>query len=90
MAQAISERTAFEPSVTVLGYIQRGGAPSAHDSILAGRLGAAAVTALEGNDSAHMIASRAQKMVAVPYAELSQTKRELDMELYQLVHELSM
>ena len=37
-----------------------------------------------------MIASRAQKMVAVPYAELSQTKRELDMELYQLVHELSM
>ena len=90
VAQAISERTAFEPSVTVLGYIQRGGAPSAHDSILASRLGAAAVTALEGNDTAHLIASRAQNIVAVPYAELSQTKRELDMELYQLVHELSM
>ena len=38
-----------ETRVTVLGHIQRGGAPSAFDRILATRLGAAAVTYLVAN-----------------------------------------
>lgn len=36
----------YETKVTVLGHIQRGGAPSAHDRILGSRLGVAAVEAL--------------------------------------------
>ena len=45
----------FEIRVSVLGYIQRGGDPSARDRILASQLGAAAVHALLENKSACMV-----------------------------------
>ena len=35
----IKEHTEFDPSLTVLGYLQRGGGPSAFDAILAGSYG---------------------------------------------------
>ena len=34
----IKEHTEFDPSLTVLGYLQRGGGPSAFDAILAARM----------------------------------------------------
>ena len=45
----------FEIRVSVLGYIQRGGSPSARDRILASELGAAAVHALLDNKSGCMV-----------------------------------
>ena len=35
-------RVGFELRITILGYVQRGGAPGAHDRLLATRFGAAA------------------------------------------------
>ena len=46
IAEKVKARTGFEPRVTVLGHIQRGGKPSARDRILATKLGAFAVDAL--------------------------------------------
>jgi 6-phosphofructokinase 1 len=40
------ERLGFDLRVTILGHVQRGGAPQAYDRILASRLGAGAVDAL--------------------------------------------
>ncbi len=39
LASEIEERTGFETRVTVLGHVQRGGSPTAHDRILATRYG---------------------------------------------------
>lgn len=49
IARRLEELTGFETRVTVLGHLQRGGTPTAHDRVLATRLGlAAAELALEG------------------------------------------
>ncbi len=45
----------FSVRVTQLGYVQRGGAPSAFDRLLATRLGAAAVEALADGKAGNMI-----------------------------------
>ncbi|MDX1530497.1 MAG: 6-phosphofructokinase [Rhodothermales bacterium] len=55
IAEALKDDPAFGPidlRVCVLGHVQRGGAPTARDRVLASRLGAAAVDALlEGHTS---------------------------------------
>jgi len=43
IANEISEETGMETRATVLGYVQRGGIPSASDRVLATSLGTAAV-----------------------------------------------
>lgn len=51
LAYEVNERTGITPYVSVLGYIQRGGPPTAFDRIHASTLGAAAVEmALEGKN----------------------------------------
>ena len=41
MAERLERMTMLESRVTILGYLQRGGTPSANDRILATRLGSA-------------------------------------------------
>ena len=49
LAEVIGERTGAETRATVLGYIQRGGNPSAYDKALSTRLGSyAGMLAKEG------------------------------------------
>ena len=45
-AQKVQEQTGFDTRADVLGHVQRGGAPSAFDRILAARMGAYAVDCL--------------------------------------------
>jgi len=68
----------------VLGYVQRGGAPSAFDRILASRLGASAVDALVRGDSAKMVGLSANQMAFVPFGEATSHSHELRTELYEL------
>jgi phosphofructokinase-like protein len=65
----LEERTGIETRCTTLGLIQRGGAPSASDRVLATRLGLAAVDAVHNGARAHMLATRADSIVLVPIAE---------------------
>jgi 6-phosphofructokinase 1 len=51
IANTIIEKTGLETRVAVLGYIQRGGSPTAFDRILASRLGNYAVEVLMRGDS---------------------------------------
>ena len=41
-----NEYPQYDVRVTILGHLQRGGSPTAHDRILASRLGAAAIDAI--------------------------------------------
>lgn len=56
----------IDASACILGHIQRGGAPSANDRILATKLGVAAVEALKGGMSGFMIGERYAKPILVP------------------------
>lgn len=69
MAPMIEERTGIETRATTLGYIQRGGVPSAFDRVLATRLGMAAVDAVHAEALGSMVALRGTDIVLVPLTE---------------------
>jgi 6-phosphofructokinase 1 len=61
--------------VTILGHIQRGGAPSVRDRVLAARLGAAAVDALLDGTSDVMIGQTGQDVSYVPLEATWETRK---------------
>ena len=58
VAREISEETSMETRATVLGYVQRGGIPSASDRVFATSLGTAAADLLAKGDYGRMVALR--------------------------------
>lgn len=84
IAEQIAERTAFNPNVTVLGYIQRGGSPTAVDNIMGSRMGAAAIDSILKDEANCLIASQNGQIVAVPYDHVKDYKKGIDFALYDL------
>lgn len=67
----LGSRTGFDTRLTELGYVQRGGTPTAFDRVLATRLGVAAgESALQG-EWGSMVALRADHIVSVPLTEVT-------------------
>jgi 6-phosphofructokinase 1 len=89
IGEQIRQRTGHETRVTILGYLQRGGAPTVVDRLLASRMGARAVDMILRGETGKMVGVRARNLVAVDLEEVLQQKRELDMELYELAEILS-
>ena len=84
LAEQIEEKTGYETRVTHLGHLQRGGTPTVFDRVLATRLGAFAVDmVLEGKFN-HMACMRDNQVVAVPYAEVLDGTKTVDLELYEM------
>ena len=74
----------YEVKVTVLGHIQRGGAPSCFDRVLASRLGVAAVDALLAGEHDVMIGVSNKKVVIVPFSEAIKGDNEIDLDLIRV------
>jgi 6-phosphofructokinase 1 len=68
IASKIKGCSVYEPRVSVLGYIQRGGAPSARDRVIGGLFGKAAVDALIAGDGGKLVALRAGNIELVDLA----------------------
>jgi len=62
VAQKITEETGMETRATVLGYVQRGGIPSAADRILATSLGTAAAELLANGKYGRMVALQGDRI----------------------------
>lgn len=88
MAQAlekeIESRTGFETRHTVLGHIQRGGAPSAFDRVLGTRFGVAAIDAVHAGERGKMVALRSTDIEVIPLQEAVGTMKLVDEEFYAL------
>lgn len=84
VAEEIEKRTGFETRVTVLGHIQRGGTPTAHDRVLATRFGVMACDLVARGDFGKMAALRGYEVEAVPLAEAVKTLKTVDMRLFEL------
>lgn len=89
VAKVINEKTGFETRVTVLGHIQRGGAPSAVDRILGSQLGAKAVDLLLEGKFGVMVGIQNNKIVDVPLEVALNGNHELTLSLYQLAQSLA-
>ena len=81
----IHEAIGIEPRVTVLGHIQRGGAPSARDRETATRMGYYAVTALAEGRANCIIATQEGGIVEIPIEEALQMKKALQMDRYRIM-----
>ncbi|MCL1959068.1 MAG: 6-phosphofructokinase [Spirochaetes bacterium] len=65
VAREIENETGMETRATVLGYVQRGGVPSASDRILATSLGTTAADILAKGKYGHMVALDGDKITTV-------------------------
>ncbi|MPZ53678.1 MAG: ATP-dependent 6-phosphofructokinase [Acidimicrobiia bacterium] len=78
VAAELERLTSFETRVMILGYLQRGGSPTAYDRVLATRLGVrAAELALDG-ESGVMVGLQGDDIVAVDLGLVAQGPRNLD------------
>jgi 6-phosphofructokinase 1 len=82
------ERLGFELRVTVLGYIQRGGNPSAFDRVLASRLGAAAAELIIKGNTGVLAGLVKSEIVATPLKEVVTQQKQLDPRLIKLAEML--
>ncbi len=78
------EEIGFGVRLTVLGHVQRGGAPTAYERILATRLGAAAVQALVDGHFGMMVGVLEGRPGLTPLEEAVAFQKKLNLELYEL------
>jgi ATP-dependent phosphofructokinase / diphosphate-dependent phosphofructokinase len=70
LAKQLEEMTGLESRVTILGYLQRGGTPSASDRLLAPRLGVACTDLIHKEQFGVMVAVRGDGTKPVPLKEV--------------------
>ena len=83
------ERLGFELRVTILGHVQRGGAPDAFDRLLATRLGAAATEHLAKGEHAILLGLIKGEITPTPLADVVANKKQLDLRLLELAQVLA-
>ncbi len=71
LAKKLEELTRLEARVTILGYVQRGGTPSAADRLLTTRLGTAAVDLINAGEYGVMVAAQKDGWEAVPLEKVA-------------------
>jgi len=81
-ARQIEESTGLETRVTVLGYIQRGGAPTGRDRVSASMMGVRAVDVLKTDVPSRVIVARNGQFADMDMEEALQMERTLDEEMY--------
>ncbi len=84
-----NEYPQYDVRVTILGHLQRGGRPTAHDRIIASRMGVASIQALMEGQRNVMIGIENDKIVYVPFAKAIKNDKPIDRELVNVLRELS-
>lgn len=84
-----NEYPQYDVRVTILGHLQRGGKPTAHDRIIASRMGVASIQALMEGQRNVMIGIENDQIVYVPFTKAIKNDKPIDRELVNVLHELS-
>ncbi len=84
LAREIERCTDIQARVTKLGYVQRGGSPTAYDRILATRFGIKAYEMVRDQKWGQMAAIRGNRIISVPLAEAVGELKQLDPEIYRV------
>lgn len=75
--------------VSILRHLLRGGQPSAHDRIIASRMGVASIDALLDGQRNVMIGLKNDEIVYVPFAKVIKNVKPIDHNLMEILHNLS-
>jgi 6-phosphofructokinase 1 len=84
LAREIERGTGIQTRVTKLGYVQRGGTPTAFDRVLATRFGVKAFDMAVAGDWGQMAAIRGNRVVSTPLEEAVRDIKRLDEEIYHV------
>lgn len=90
LGKRIEGTTGIETRATILGHIQRGGNPSAQDSILASRMGACAVNLLHHGMGKRVVGIVDNRLVDYDIMEALAITKRFDFEIYELAKILAM
>ena len=74
----------YESKVTILGHLQRGGAPVVMDRLIASRLGLSAVQALISKNYNQMVGVIKNELVLTPIQDVVSKEKKLNTDLYKL------
>ena len=79
----------YDVRVSILGHLQRGGTPSAHDRILASVTGVGAIQAIVQGQRNIMVGVRNNEVGNVPFIDAVSKKKPIDRNLIKVLNELS-
>ena len=83
LSKELERMTGYEARNVVLGHIQRGGSPTAHDRVLATRYGARAYELAAAGEFGRMVALHGSEITSVPLSEVRGIKT-VDLELLEV------
>ncbi|MDH4227875.1 MAG: 6-phosphofructokinase [Deltaproteobacteria bacterium] len=84
LAKEIEKRTSLETRHVVLGHLQRGGSPTAHDRILATRYGVKAIELVHEGKFGRMAALNGNKVVDASLKDSTGKTKTVDKETYEV------
>jgi 6-phosphofructokinase 1 len=85
----IEKTTSYEVRLSKLGYIQRGGSPTARSRLLADLFGAHAVEMLLKGEKNKMVGIDGRTLICTELSEVTSKTKPLDTSLYQLAEDLA-
>lgn len=88
VADKVEELTGIESRVTVLGHVQRGGTPTAHDRVLATRYGAFAADLVHQKKWGYMSCLHGNEIVPVKLADATKKLKTVPEEFWDLASSL--
>jgi phosphofructokinase-like protein len=80
LAKELEMLTKLESRVTILGYVQRGGAPSSVDRLLATRLGTACAELIHKDTFGVMVAARGESTEPVPLEKVAGKRKTVPLD----------
>ncbi len=89
LAKEIQARTGVESRSMALGHVQRGGYATAKDRVMATRMGNRAVKLLMNNIGNRVVAAQKEEVVDYDIFEALNMTKSIDMDLYNIAHEVS-
>jgi len=89
IARYLQSNTGLETRVSTIGYLQRGGSPSARSRMLATSYGSRAIQELLNGEMETVVGLQAGEIKTEPLSSVALRRKELDMKLYELAKELS-
>ena len=89
LAKEIESKTGIESRATILGHVQRGGAPTVRDRVVASQMGYYAVELLDRGIGNRVVAMQGGKIVDYDIHQALQMKKPFELDLYNIATEIS-
>ena len=89
LCDEITEKTGIISRATILGYVQRGGSPTAYDRIMASKMGAKAIEVINEGRLNRIICLNDNKLIDYDIKEALDMNKKLDVELLNLAKIIS-